>query len=323
MGRRRAPLPASLRLLDSALRALAAERGGVVTAAQVHALGGDDSAIRTLVGSGGWWRARRGVYLDRRRSVDARGDAAHHARCAALLASLRAPAVVSHLSAVRLLGLPLPPDGGGGRACVTRRPPAPSNDPLLGDVHVTDYDETDVVLVDGVPVLAGARLVLDCCAVLAPDSALAVADAALRRGLTTADDLEDELRRRRGHAGAPAAALVVERADPGGTNWFESMSRWWLLEAGLPRPRLQVPFADALRYAEVDMWFEEYRTIGEADGAGKYDEPGALFAEKRREDWLRDRRDVEVVRWVPVEMRGPRGRREVVARFERAFARRC
>jgi hypothetical protein len=323
MGRRRAPLSASLVLLDSELRVLAAGHGGVVTAAQVHALGGDDSAIRTLLGSGGWWRARRGVYLDRRRSVDTAGDTAHHGRCAALLASLRAPAVVSHLSAVRLLGLPLPPGGGGGRACVTRRPPAPSNDPLLGDVHVTDYDEADVVLVDGVPVLAGARLVLDCCAVLAPDSALAVADAALRRGLTTADDLDDELHRRRGHVGGPAAALVVERADPGGTNWFESMSRWWLLEAGLPRPRLQVPFADHLRYAEADMWFEEYRTIGEADGAGKYDEPGALFAEKRREDWLRDRQDTEVVRWVPVEMRGPRGRREVVARFERAFARRC
>jgi hypothetical protein len=70
------------------------------------------------------------------------------------------------------------------------------------------------------------------------------------------------------------------------------------------------------------MWFEDHRTVGEADGAGTYDRPGALFAEERREDWLRDRQGVEVVRWVPGEMSDPRGRREVVARFGRAFARR-
>ncbi len=248
---------------------------------------------------------------------------AHHRRCAALLASLQAPAVVSHTSAARLLGIPVPPDGGSSRACVTRRPPASSNDPLLGDVHVTDYDDADVVLVDGVPVLGGARLVLDCCAVMPPDSALAVADAVLLRGMATPDDLGFELHRRVRQPGAPIAGLVVRRADHGGTNWFESMSRWWLLEAGLPRPRLQVPFTGEGMWAEVDMWFPEHRTVGEADGAGKYDEPGVLFAEKRREDWLRDQHRVEVVRWVPEEMRNPRGRERVVDRFLRAFARRC
>ncbi len=55
--------------------------------------------------------------------------------------------------------------------------------------------------------------------------------------------------------------------------------------------------------------------------AGKYDEPGALFAEKRREDWLRDAHRLEVVRWVPQEMRTPAGRAEVADRFRRAFAR--
>ncbi|WP_300008014.1 hypothetical protein [Pseudonocardia sp.] len=115
----------------------------------------------------------------------------------------------------------------------------------------------------------------------------------------------------------------MARADPGGANWFESMSRWWLLEAGLPRPALQVPFTGDGGYAEVDMWFPGRRTVGEADGAGKYDRMGALFAEKRREDWLRDRHGVEVVRWVPEEMRTPRARAGVVDRFERAFARRC
>ncbi len=322
MGRRPEPLPPRLRLLDERLQMRAATRGGVVTAQDVHDIGGDAGAIRRLLGSGGWCRARRGVYRDTR-AVGVLREAAHHARCAALLASLRGAAVVSHTSALRLLGLPLPPDGGGVRACVTRRPPAPSNDPLLGDVHLTDYDDADVVDVDGIPVLSGARLVVDCCAVLAPDSALAVTDAALRRRMTTPEALHAELDCRRGQPGLPVAAVVADRADPGGTNWFESMSRWWLLDAGLPRPALQVPFRDETRYAEVDLWFPQFGTIGEADGAGKYEEPGALFDEKVREDWLRDRFRAEVVRWIPREMRSPRGRAAVVDRFTRAFARRC
>ena len=181
-------------------------------------------------------------------------------------------------------------------------------------MHVVDYDDADVLEVAGVPVLAGARLVLDCCDVLAPDSALAVADAALARRLTTPADLRAALRRRRTRLRATdlIAERVVERADPLAENWFESSSRWWLLEAGLPRPRLQVPFTDKRgRLARVDMLFD--RVVGEADGAGKYDEPGALFAEKQREDWLRDVHRLEVVRWVPAEMRSRerprRGRR--------------
>lgn len=318
MGRRRAPLSRALGLLDGRMRLVAHGQGGVVTAAQCRALGGDDGAIRTLLGSGGWCRARRGVYRDVRAGPSPHADRVFLGRCAALLAALAGPAVVSHGSAARLLGLPAPPGGFGTRVHVTRRPPAPTNDPLLGDVHVTGYDDADVLDVHGVPVLAGARLVLDCCAVLEPDSALAAADAALRLGLTDPDALTDALDRRR----VPAvAARVLDRADPGGTNWFESSSRWWLLEAGLPRPRLQVPFAADGRRAEVDLWFPEHRTVGEADGAGKYDEPGALFAEKRREDWLRDRFGVEVVRWVPGEMRTPAGRTEVVDRLRRAFGR--
>lgn len=171
--------------------------------------------------------------------------------------------------------------------------------------------------------LAGGRLVVDCCAAMPPDSALAVADAALRRGVTSRDRLCAALRERVGRPGLPVARAVVARADPLAANWFESVSRWWLLEAGLPRPRLQVPFADeyGVVRAEVDMLMPGGRVVGEADGAGKYGEPGALFSEKLREDWLRDAHRLEVVRWVPREMRNPAGRRDVVVRFHRAFAR--
>ena len=230
----------------------------------------------------------------------------------------------SHTTAARLLDLPLPP-GAPTEVVVTRRPPARSN--RVGPatrVHVADYADAEVRDVHGVPVLAGARLVLDCCSTLSPPDALAVADAALRRNLVSGPELRAELRRRRGRPGVRTAALVVQRADPLAENWLESVSRWWLAEAGLPRPVLQQRFVDdsgAIR-ARVDFWLPEHGVVGEADGEGKYTEPAALYAEKRREDWLRDRHRVEVVRWVAAEMVDRRARAAVVGRFCRAIDRR-
>lgn len=318
MGRRRAPLSRELLALGARMRGVAARHGGVLTAAQCRLLGADEEALRVLLRSGAWRRERRGVYGE---PVDE--ERAFHRRCAALLAALGGTAVVSHGSAARLLGLPVPPGCADDPVTVTRRPPASTNDPLDGDVHVSGFADADVLLVAGVPVLAGARLVLDCCAAMPPDSALAVADAALRRCLTDADGLRRELCRHRGRPGTRRAGDVLERADPLAESWFESASRWWLLEAGLPRPRLQVPFRDERGRvrARVDLLMPCGRVVGEADGAGKYAEPGALFAEKRREDWLRDAHGVEVVRWVPREMASAGGRAAVVDRFHRAALR--
>ncbi|MCX6464422.1 MAG: type IV toxin-antitoxin system AbiEi family antitoxin domain-containing protein [Pseudonocardiales bacterium] len=328
MGRGRAPLTPELIELERRMRELAAQQGGVATAAQCRGLGADRAALRRLVCPDRWAAVRRGTYADPLfRAWPARPDPAaeeFHRRCAALLAALPGPAVVSHGSAARLLGLPTPPGRPGPRIRITRRPPAPTNDPQRGDVCVRDYRDADVRVVAGVPVLAGARLVLDCAGTMPPESALAVADAALLRGLTTRAALDGEAARQRGRPGSRRAGLVVSRADPGGESWLESASRWWLLEAGLPAPLLQVRFADeagSVR-ARVDLWFPDRRTVGEADGAGKYDEPGALYAEKRREDWLRDAHGVEVVRWGPVDIRTPRARAALVERFARAFARR-
>lgn len=306
------------------MRSVARTQGGVITSAQCAGLGATASAIRRLLGADDWRRVRRGVYLDPTFCPRRVPDRDHHAACATLLAGLPSgAAAASHTSAARLLGLPLPPRADRD-VVITRRPPAPAD--RLGDrsrVHVARFDDADLLDVMGVPVLAGPRLIVDCCVALAPDSALAVADAALRRGLVGAGSLEDYLRRHPRRRGAPVAARVVQRMDPLAEGWFESVSRWWLLEAGLPRPQLQVRFTDAdgLVGARVDMYLPEHRTVGEADGAGKYDDPGALFAEKQREDWLRDEHRVEVVRWVPREMGGPAGRRAVVDRFHRAFAR--
>lgn len=326
MGRHREPLTPELCEISERMRSCAARQGGVITARRCASLGADATVIRRLLGAGGWRRARRGVYRDM--SFAARrlpGPAvAQHARSAGLVAALGSGTVVSHVTAARLLDLPLPP-GAPNDVVLTRRPPARSN--RVGPstrVHVADYTDLDVREVYGVPVLAGPRLVLDCCSALSPPDALAVADAALGRNLVTGAELRSALHRRRRWPGVRTAALVVGRADPLAENWLESVSRWWLAEAGLPRPVLQQRFVDdrGTVRARADFWFPEQGVVGEADGEGKYAQPSALYAEKMREDWLRDRYQVEVVRWVTAEMIDPRSRATVLDRFRRAIDRR-
>src|SRR3954454_14974395 len=120
MGRRLPPSPA-LVAASTWMSEMAATQGGVVTAAQCRAVGIDDPAVRRLLAAGLWPRARRGIYADAafvpwvpeptRSATDGRvvGDPAHHAQCAALLASL-APRSVRPLA---------------GRPGAPRRRPAP------------------------------------------------------------------------------------------------------------------------------------------------------------------------------------------------------
>lgn len=322
MARTPAPLTARERALDARLHQVAGSYGGVVRAAQANDLGARPGDIRRLMQARLWSRPRHSVYADARYR-SASPDPAHAVLAAAVVAAVDPGVVVSHDSAVRLLGLPRPywlPT----TVSLTRRPPAHGNHPAGARMHVADFEESTVTKVHGVPLLGGARLVIDACHELSGADALAVADGALRRKLATPEDLTQELLRGVGTPHHRGAATVAERADSDAENWFESISRWWLLQYGLPRPTLQVPLYDddgRIR-ARVDMLLEEEGVVGEADGAGKYAaDPQALFEEKRREDWIRQVHNYEVVRWVPEEMRTALGRRGVLQRWWEAIDR--
>ena len=62
MGRHPEPLSPELCEISELMRAQAADRGGVITAAQCRPFGADPAVIRRLLRSGRWRRARRGVY---------------------------------------------------------------------------------------------------------------------------------------------------------------------------------------------------------------------------------------------------------------------
>jgi very-short-patch-repair endonuclease len=107
----------------------------------------------------------------------------------------------------------------------------------------------------------------------------------------------------------------------------ESVSRVRLHEEGLPTPELQQSIYDdhGQFVARVDFCWQEHRTIAEFDGKIKYGRmlksgqsvEDVLFAEKRREDALRDL-GWQIVRWLWADLY----RRGIIRdRVLRAFAR--
>ena len=168
----------------------------------------------------------------------------------------------------------------------------------------------------GVRVTSPARTVVDCLRSLRPGDALAIADAAVRRGLTGLLEIEDvmDVQYRWPHLGRAHALLPL--LDPRRENWLESYSAARLHACGIPlaTPQVEVRDLDGRFVARVDALWEETGVVGEADGAGKYlgdfDPQGdrsssavarRVMAAGVRESRLRDL-GLAVVRWDPDEI---------------------
>jgi hypothetical protein len=230
--------------------------------------------------------------------------------------------VVSHVSAAVLHGLTLwavPLD----RVHVTRDRRSGGRRTALLHLHTAGLHASEIDEVDGIAVTSVPRTLADLARALPFEPALVVADAALHRHRTTSAAFADAIARAAGRQGSPRARRVAAAADAFSESPGETRSRVAILRAGLPAPTLQHEVPE-LR-VRTDFYWEEFRTIGEFDGKVKYGRalrpgqtPGdAVFAEKRREDALRDL-GFEVVRWTWDELcpfDGPAGR------LRRAFAR--
>lgn len=170
--------------------------------------------------------------------------------------------------------------------------------------HVGPLSKSDVVLVDGIRVTSLQRTAVDvaCTSALGFAGALAIFDAALRRGAEH-DGLAYSLEAtRRNGVGQSRRALRLAdgRADGPGESW----SRAQIIVAGLPTPRLQHEFHDSRGLIGVTDLDWQGVLAGEFDGMVKYQKylrPGesaldAMRREKEREDRLR-RANVMVIRW--------------------------
>jgi predicted transcriptional regulator of viral defense system len=275
--------------------------GDIHRTAELRAAGYTADEVRRMLRSGVVISVRRGVYVDGAPPDDA---AARHALLTrAAVGELDGAAVVSHVSAAVLHGLPvwgLPLDvvqvtrnrRRTGARCGTRV-----------HMHSAPLAADETVVVDGVPCTSMARTVVDVARAAPFETAVVSADAALRCGLDRAA-LGEALLRARGWQGVPAARRVAAFADGRSESVGESRSRVAITLAGLPAPTLQFPVRCGRSTAYTDFGWERQRTVGEFDGKAKYGRPGepgrgageAVYAEKLREDAIRAE-GWEVVRW--------------------------
>lgn len=299
---------------------LIAEKHGFFTRQHALNAGHDDREIAAKVRERVWTRFRRGYYAITHTwdALDARGQ--HLVRARAVLDSLGDRVALSHVSAVVAhgivdWGLSLERvhvtrlDGGAGR--------------LEGDVvhHEGVCIDGDVVDVGGLRVVRAERAVLEAGSAANQEVALSLFDNGLHQQLFDHDRLTEchQLlqfwpRMRRLH-------IPVRMADGRAESAGESRGRWNFRELGIPAPDCQVPVyaTDGTLIAICDWGWVKDGLYGEFDGRQKYgrllkpgQDPGeVVFAEKQREDLVRETTGARMIRIIWSDYDRPRllGRR--------------
>ncbi len=241
--------------VDVAVAALAARQYGVVTRAQLRALGLSDSAISGRAATGRLHRVHRGVYAVGHPLLPARG-----AWMAAVLACGRG-AVLSHASAGALWDLRQTASAAidvtvhrSGRAARHRlrvhRPYA-----LRGD---------EVTVRHGIPVTTAARTILDLAEVLRERPLERVLDQAEQQRLTDVRSLLALARTRPTHRGARRLLGALATHTPGTTITRSGLEERFLALCrahAFPVPRVN----HRVEGFEVDFLFAAERVVVETD----------------------------------------------------------
>lgn len=269
---------------DSRLLALFRSQAGVITRAQVSALGVTDRQISYRLGTGLWVAVRRGVY----RHV--LFDESEAMRVHAL--TLGGRAFVSHRHAAKLHGLDP----------VLMRCPEVTSSRRIHDsfegviIHqTTQFRRNDIVWNDGLPVSTVERTIMDCAAV-EPQlwKTMALIDSAREAGLTDLTKLHGclETHARRGRDGTVrfrrALSLIAANELPAASPFSRQVAES-IHAAGLPYPYIEeeIRSSDGRRLARVDLSFDEAVLIFL---------DGFAYHGRRRAQTNRDRQQRQVLR---------------------------
>ncbi|MBT2501907.1 hypothetical protein [Curtobacterium sp. ISL-83] len=220
-------------------------------------------------------------------------------------ARLQRDAVVSHRSAAALWGLP-EHDRVDWRLHVIDTAATKTHSGSGVVRHVGALSGHETVVLDGIRTTTLERTLLDLLHTMPLEHSVIVLDHALRKGGVTREALVQASAVRRGGRGSRRATRALEFADPAAESPGESLSRLTADRLGAPAPVLQQEFVTEVGRFRVDFWWPDAGVIGEFDGRVKYDDPEALWAEKRREDALRRAPGVRsVARWGMSEAEDP------------------
>lgn len=188
--------------------------------------------------------------------------------------------------------------------------------------HHSTIPRDQLTEVDGIPVTSLARTAVDCARSLPGRRALVIADSAVRQGVSGAD-LQIVLETLGGHRGVRQARDLLRLVDGGAESPGETLTRWALIDQGLPVPSTQVQVSTALGVRYGDIGWPDLRVLVEFDGRLKYsdryasDPVEAVVAEKRRQEAIEDAGWI-VVRVMWEDLRHPE---RLAARVRAAFAR--
>ena len=199
------------------------------------------------------------------------GDHGRHLGLARAASAAFGGAALSHTSAALWWGLPAP-----------RR--VPVRPELTVPLTLRQSDDSDwvrvlrcglparqVLIRDGVHVTCLARTAVDCFRSLPLADALAIADVAVRRGVTVGE-LVDVRKGQARWPGIRSARRGIGLVDGRRESPLESGSVARLDGLGLPHPIPQVEVYDELGelLGRVDLLWRSLRVVGEADGRGKF-----------------------------------------------------
>lgn len=319
--------------MDGDLGRVVAEQGGFCHRWQALDCGVSENEIAHLLRAKEWVAVRRGAYAPRElvESLDAAGR--HVLTVRAAVSNLDGLVVVSHYSALAVMGVPM--WGVDLNEVHVHREVGRSSRREAGVVHhVGALPGSQVIEIGGLLVAAPERAVMDAARDVPFEAGVVLADGARHRLAFDLDRAAAILEDQRDWAGSIRAARVLHFSDPRAETVGESRTRVLMARLGLPAPDLQCPIydRDGRLIGVSDLYIDKYRTAIEFDGHQKYarafyeqsqsSEPVDLgeivWREKLREDSIRDEGS-EMVRLVWFELDGHD--RAVRGRFHRAFDR--
>jgi predicted transcriptional regulator of viral defense system len=270
MRQKAAELPVGERL-GQRLAALAARQHGLVTHAQLVALGLDDAAIRRRVRDGRLHRVGRGVY------AVGHPELTVHGRFLAAVFGCGPGAALSHESAAVLWGI-RPPRG--PRIDVTVPASSGRRNRRLVVVYRSAPRPDEVTLKDGVPVTTPARTLLDLAGTLSRRQ--------LERALDQAEYLDLDLRGLAPRQGRRGGALLraVLASHEAGTTWTRSELEERML-ALCRRGGISPPVVNGeVEGFEVDFHWPDQRFAVETDGWSAHRGRGAFERDRVKDAQL-------------------------------------
>ena len=279
-------------------------RDGVFSTADAALVGLDSNALRRLVRQGrclrltrGWFAVHDGAVIERERlhvltaralgrQYAGRAAVSHHSRL--LLTGL--PTYAADLATVHLTSVvdPVRADVERGAAhrrnATVRRPGVVVHEPLAG-LRLARTGQ--VAGMGRFAVLPVAVSLLQAGLLGGPEAFLVPADAAVRRGSTTPDELVEVAALLRGHTGVGPVRAALPWVDGRHESPGETRTAHLLRSLGYELEP-QVELVVEGRRFRPDFRIRGTRVLVEFDGAVKYAGDGrSLFAEKQREDALR------------------------------------